>query len=90
MIERLLQDPALIVGLIRAALILAVSFGVGITQAQQDSLLIFVGALLAVVSLALTGVTMSKTTPVANPTLPAGTTVIVETPAGEPNRLAKL
>jgi hypothetical protein len=83
-----LNDPALIVGLVRAALILAVSFGIGITQAQQDSLLMFVGALLAVLSLLLTGVTMSKTTSVAKPSLPQGTIVEVVTPEGEPNRTA--
>ena len=81
----LLQDPALIVGLVRATLILVVSFGVAITQAQQDSLLMFVGALLAVMSIALTAVTRAKTTPVANPVLPTGTTVEVTTPEGQPN-----
>jgi len=80
-----LNDPALIVGLVRAALILAVSFGVYITQDQQDALLAFVGALLAVMSLALTAVTRAKTTPVANPVLPTGTTVEVTTPEGQPN-----
>jgi hypothetical protein len=82
----LLSDPALIVGLVRAGIILAVSFGVGISQAQQDSLLMFVGALLAVVSLALTGVTLQKTTPKDNPSVLEGTIVNVVTPAGEPNR----
>jgi len=55
----LLKEPALIVGLIRAGLILAVSFGAVITQEQQDSTTAFVGVLLAVISLALTGVTRS-------------------------------
>lgn len=81
----LLKDPALIVGLVRAAVILAVSFGVGISQAQQDSLLMFVGALLAVLSVVLTSVTIRLTTPVAAPVLPQGTTVKVVTPAGQPN-----
>jgi hypothetical protein len=82
----LLNDPALIVGLVRAGLILAVSFGVGFTQAQQDSLLIFVGALLAVMSVVLTAVTRKLTTPVAQPTLPEGTIVEIVTPAGLPNK----
>jgi hypothetical protein len=86
----LLKDPALIVGLVRATLILVVSFGVAITQAQQDSLLMFTGALLAVMSILLTGVTVSKTTSKANPVLPAGTTVEVITPEGQLNRLATL
>jgi len=86
----LLQDPALIVGLVRATLILVVSFGVAITQAQQDSLLMFVGALLAVMSIVLTGVTRAKTTPTANPTLDAGTTVEVITPEGQQNYLKTL
>ena len=84
----LLKDPALIVGLVRAILIFAISFGVAITQEQQDATLMLVGSVLAVVSLVLTGVTMSKTTPVANPTLPEGTVVEVVTPEGQPNRTA--
>jgi hypothetical protein len=36
----------------------------------------------------LTGVTMSKATPIANPTLPEGTVVEVVTPEGQPNRTA--
>ena len=85
--SKLLEDPALLVGLIRSALILAVSFGVSITQAQQDSLLLFTGAFLAVLSLVLTQVTRLSTTSTEHPTLTAGTTVEVITPAGEPNQL---
>ena len=84
----LLSNPALLVGLIRAVLILLVTFGVAISQEQQDATLMLVGSFLAVVSLVLTGVTMSKTTPVANPTLPEGTVVEVLTPEGQPNRTA--
>lgn len=86
----LLNDPALIVGLVRAGIILAVSFGVGITQDQQDSLLMFVGALLAVMSVVLTAVTRHLTTSVAKPALPQGTTVEVITPEGQPNTTAVL
>jgi hypothetical protein len=57
----LLSNPALLVGLIRAVLILLVTFGVAVTQAQQDSILELVGAVLAVMSLLLTGVTLTKT-----------------------------
>lgn len=81
----LLNDPALIVGLVRAGIILAVSFGVQITQDQQDSLIMFVGALLAVVSVLLTAVTRKLTTSVARPSLPQGTTVEIVTPEGQPN-----
>lgn len=69
-------------------LILLVTFGVAVTQAQQDSILELVGAALAVMSLLLTGVTLAKTTPVSNPTLPEGTVVEVLTPKGQPNRTA--
>ncbi len=40
----LLSSPALLVGLVRAVLILLVTFGVAVTQAQQDSILELVGA----------------------------------------------
>ena len=81
----IIKDPALIVGLIRAALILLVSFGVYVTQEQQDAILMFTGAVLAVLSLVLTAVTVSRTTSKANPVLTAGTTVEVITPEGLPN-----
>ena len=84
----LLSNPALLVGLVRAALIRLLTFGVAVTQAQQDSILELVGAVLAVMSLLLTGVTLAKTTPVSNPTLPEGTVVEVLTPEGQPNRTA--
>jgi len=84
----LLSNPALLVGLVRALLILLVTFGVAVTQAQQDSILELVGTALAVVSLLLTGVTLAKTTPESNPTLPEGTVVEVVTPEGQPNRTA--
>ena len=86
----ILKDPAVIVGLVRAALILLVSFGVAVTQEQQDALLIFVGAVLAVLSLVLTAVTASKTTSKENPVLPSGTTVEVITPEGQQNYLKTL
>jgi len=58
-----LKDPAIIVGLVRATIILIVTFGVTVTQGQQDAILAFVGVLLTVISLALTGVTYSLTDP---------------------------
>jgi hypothetical protein len=83
----LLKDPALIVGLIRAALILLVSFGVYVTQDQQDAILMFTAALLTVISLVLTGVTVSKTTSSSAPSLKEGTVVEVVTPEGQPNKV---
>ena len=78
--SKLLENPALLVGLVRAALICAVSFGVGVSQPQQDSLLVLVGAFLTLASVILTGVTLRTTTSVANPTLNVGT--VVTTPSG--------
>jgi hypothetical protein len=86
----IIKDPALIVGLIRAGLILLVSFGVYVTQEQQDAILMFTAALLAVLSLILTAVTVSKTTSKANPVLSSGTTVEVITPEGQQNYLKTL
>lgn len=86
----IIKDPALIVGLIRAGLILLVSFGVYVTQEQQDAILMFTAALLAVLSLVLTAVTVSRTTSKANPVLPSGTTVEVITPEGQANYLKTL
>jgi hypothetical protein len=84
----LLSSPALLVGLVRAVLILLITFCVAISQAQQGSILELVGAVLAVMSLLLTGVTLARTTPVANPSLPEGTIVEVVTPEGQPNHTA--
>lgn len=86
----LLKDPALVIGLIRAALILLVSFGVYVTQEQQDAILMFTAALLAVMSLVLTAVTVSRTTSSTAPKLDEGTVVEVITPEGQPNRVAVL
>ena len=66
MLDRLLNEPALLVGLVRAGIILLVTFGVQVTAEQQDALLGFLGIFLAVVSLALTGVTRSLVTPSKN------------------------
>ena len=86
----LLKDPALIVGLVRAVLILLVSFGVYVSQDQQDAILMFTGAALAILSLVLTAVTVSKTTSSASPVLKQGTIVEVVTPEGQPNKVTVL
>lgn len=87
-LRTLLDNPAVLIGLLRSALILATTFGVGITGDQQDGLIEVAGASLAVLSLALTGVTAAVTTPKATPTLSEGTEVLVITPEGEPNRIS--
>lgn len=81
----LFENPAVLVGVFRALLILLVTFGVALTQAQTDSVLELVGSLLAVISLTLTAVTAKITTPKEAPTLPQGTVVKVVTPAGQPD-----
>lgn len=87
----LIRNPALIVGLVRSAMILAVSFGVQLNQSQQDAAVTFVGAVIAVLaSLALTGVTVAKTTPQDAPVLDEGTTVAVVTTGNKPNRSVTL
>lgn len=83
----LLDNPAVLIGLIRSALILATTFGVAISSAQQDGILQTVGAFLAVASLLLTGATAVITTPKATPTLTEGTEVKVVTPEGEPDKV---
>lgn len=86
-----LKNPALLVGLARAAMLVIVSLGVSITQNQQDSIATLIGAAIAVVaSLTLTGVTIAKTTPVSAPELREGTTVLVVTPPGQPNKITTL
>lgn len=70
-IKNVLADPAVIVGLVRASLILVVSFGVAITQEQTDALLAFTGAVLAVLSIVLTSVTYANTNPKADSVLVA-------------------
>ena len=49
MIARLVREPNLITGLVVAGLGLAVAFGVHITDAQTAALLLFLGALIAVI-----------------------------------------
>jgi hypothetical protein len=80
MVSKLIQNPALLVGLVRSVLILVVSFGVALSQAQVDATLGVVGSFLAVASLVLTGVTLRTTTSTANPKLNVGT--VVTTPSG--------
>lgn len=86
-IRAILDNPAVFIGLIRAALILLTTFGVGLTSDQQDGVLETVGAFLAVLSLLLTAGTVAATTSKAAPVLPEGTDVTVRTPVGQPDRV---
>lgn len=52
----LLRDPALLVGLFRAALLVGIVFGLNLTDAQE-------AAVVGFVSLALTAVTVATTRP---------------------------
>lgn len=89
--KSLIDNPALLNGLVRAIFLVAVSFGVTLGQDQQDGILTLLGATIAVVgSLILTAQTVSQTTPVAAPVLPTGTDVTVVTPEGQPNILVTL
>ena len=44
------EEPALVLGLVQAAIILAVSFGLDLTDAQTAALLAFTAALLSVIT----------------------------------------
>lgn len=86
MIDKLLANPAVIIGLARSVMILLVTFGVGIAAPQQAAILDAVGAFLSAASLIFTGVTATITTPKATPTLDSGTLVKIITPEGTPNK----
>jgi len=81
----ILGDPALWIGLIRATMILLVSFGVALNDAQMAAVIAFAVAFMAVASMLLTLVTRRTTTPKADPQIPQGTAITVITPAGQPN-----
>jgi len=57
----LLKNPAVIIGLARAAIIFATTIGWAVTSAQQDAALNLLAVLLTVISLAFTGVTTATT-----------------------------
>jgi uncharacterized membrane protein len=87
----LIANPALLSGLVRAVFLVAVSFGISITQSQQDGILTLVGAVISVLgSLTMTAVTIANTTPTAAPVVPQGTTITVVTPAGQPDYRARV
>lgn len=59
MIDKIRNEPVLITGLVQAALALAVTFGLGVSEEQ-------VGAILAVTAAVLALVARHQVTPVAN------------------------
>ena len=77
------QGAAAVTGLIRAFLIAAIGFGASITQPQVDNLLNSVTAVLTVISILMTGVTVRA---VADRVEPATTTTTVETTAIDPTK----
>lgn len=60
MMEKIKDEPALVVGVVLAVIGVASSFGLGITDGQQDAIVALVGAVLAIVG---AGVTRTKVTP---------------------------
>ena len=78
-----LREPMYTQALVVAAIGLGTSFGLGWT-AQQ------VGSVSAVSAAVLAFLTRQAVTPIAAPTLPAGTAVTVQTPAGQPDRTVVL
>ena len=60
MIDRIRREPVLVTGLIQAALVLAVSFGLDLSNEQTAGILAVAAALLALVA-------RSRVTPVSTP-----------------------
>ena len=60
MIDRIKNEPALVVGLVLAVIGVASAFGLGITDGQRDAVVALVGAGLALLG---AGVTRSQVTP---------------------------
>lgn len=48
--NRITQEPALVVGLVQAGIVLGVSFGLDLTEVQTASILAFTAAVLALVT----------------------------------------
>ena len=75
------RNPVRVQFLVVASVGLGTAFGLGWTGLQVGALTTFSAAILSFL-------TEQAVTPVEKPTLPAGTTVTVETPEGQPNRVA--
>lgn len=77
------REPAAIAAFIAIVINLAITFGLDLTAEQ-------IALINAVVVAGLALIVRQNVTPTANPVLPAGTQVTVETPADEPNRTETL
>lgn len=77
------REPAAIAAVIAIAINLAISFGLRLTVEQVSLINALVVGVLGLL-------VRQSVTPVSEPRLPEGTTVQVETPAGEPNRVETL
>jgi hypothetical protein len=77
-LDAIRNQPVRFAALVAIAINIGVSFGLQLTGDQIALLNAFVVTLLGLI-------VPSFTTPTNNPTLPAGTTVNVVTPAGQPN-----
>jgi hypothetical protein len=82
--------PALITGAVAALANLALAFGLTITQAQVNAINAAVLPVMLVMAALGTWWARRKSTPVASPTLPQGTTVTVVTPGDSPNEAVVL
>jgi hypothetical protein len=76
----ILREPVYTQGFVVAAIATGTAFGLGWNGAQ-------VGAVSGLSAAFLALLTRQAVTPVAQPTLPAGTSVTVVTPEGEANRV---
>lgn len=74
------REPVAIAGVVAIAINLLISFGLNLTTDQVALINTLVVGLLALLA-------RSQTTSLSQPNLPAGTSVTVVTPAGEPNRV---
>ena len=70
-------------GIVVASLTVATAFGLSWSVEQ-------VGAVVGLTSIVLMFITEQAVTPLSEPTLAQGTTVMVTTPAGEPNRIERI
>lgn len=81
--QRIKAQPVLVTNLVQSVLILAVTFGLHVTNEQTGLILVLTNNILAFVA-------ASGSTSTSAPTLPVGTAVTVTTPQGQPNTVTTL
>lgn len=81
--DTILGYPILTLGVVGAALDVAVSFGLGLSVQQTGLILGLAAAVLSLIG-------HSQVTPTSRPTLTQGTVVTVVTPPGQPNESVTL